>query len=350
MKPIWVAQDKSRWLKRRANRGALWLSYRLRLLCALGLPHILMIEPTNECNLRCPLCPTGAGTLKRPKGQMSLDLYRRILADLDASLERVMLYNYGEPFVHPRILDMIAAAHQAEVYTRVSTNGLAFLRSISTDDLITSGLDYLRVSVDGATPETYNVYRVGGNLDRVLEGMRLLQERKRQLGKRKPIVELQFIVMSHNEHEIPLIRQTARELGVLLRLKSVGLGDLYADPAKRAWLPEDTSLRRYDEGFKLARNGHYVCDHPWRRLVVNWDGQVTPCCYDPNGEHEFGNAAEGIGAVWNGEHLQTFRQAIQSSSPPAICQNCSVSLWNSPKMGRVERPDTVAFATPGKVD
>jgi len=341
MKPIWVARDKTRWLKRGANRAGLWLSYCLKLPRVMGLPRILMIEPTNECNLRCPLCPTGSGKLKRPQGQMSFDLYQRILVDLDSALERVMLYNYGEPFLHPHMLDMIALAHQAEVHTRVSTNGLVFQRAISADDLIASGLDYLRVSVDGATPETYNVYRIGGSLDKVLEGVQLLQARKRQLGRRKPIVELQFIVMSHNEHEIPLIRQTASELGALLRLKSVGLGDLNADPAKRTWLPEDTSLRRYDEHFSLARNvpyAHRVCDHPWRRLVVNWDGQVTPCCYDPNGEYELGNAAQGIKMIWNGARLQTFRQAVKSSARPAICQNCSAPLWNSSRMGRVERP------------
>lgn len=340
MKPFWVVQDKRRWLKRRANQIGLWLSYQLKLLRVIGLPRMVMIEPTNECNLRCPLCPTGAGTLKRPKGQMSLDLYQRILTELDTSLERVMLYNYGEPFLHPRLLDLIAAAHQAEVYTRVSTNGLVFIRSISADDLITSGLDYLRVSVDGATPETYNLYRIGGKLDRVLEGIELLQQRKRELGKRKPIVELQFIVMSHNEHEIPLIRQTAHELGTLLRLKSVGLGDLDRDPAKRAWLPGDSSPRRYEEHdghLRLAQNGRRVCDHPWHRLVINWDGQVAPCCYDPNGEYAFGNAAEGIAAVWNGERVQAFRRALKSSSPPPICQTCSVSLWNSPKMGQVEK-------------
>jgi len=107
-------------------------------------------------------------------------------------LSRLMLYNYGEPFLHPRLLDMIAQAHQAEVYTRVSTNGLVFMRSITADDLIASGLDYVRVSLDGATDATYNVYRVGGQLDRVLEGVRLLQASKYELGKRRPVVELQL--------------------------------------------------------------------------------------------------------------------------------------------------------------
>jgi radical SAM protein with 4Fe4S-binding SPASM domain len=341
MRPIWAANDKSRWLSRRANAAVLQLAYRLGLPHVPGLPRVLMIEPTNECNLRCPLCPTGAGKLKRGKGQMSFELYRRILAELDGTLERLMLYNYGEPFLHPRILEMMAEAHRAEVHTRVSTNGLVFLRGVDARDLIASGLDYLRVSVDGATEETYNVYRVGGRLDRVLEGVRLLQKRKQELGRSKPVVELQFIVMRHNEHEIPLMRRMARELGVLLRCKSVGLGDLNHEPDRRAWLPDDESLRRYEERdgqFNLARLDQWVCDHPWHRLVVNWDGQVTPCCYDPDGEYELGNAADGIGAVWNGERLRTFRQAVRSHERPTICQRCSVSLWNSPRMARIEKP------------
>ena len=123
-----------------------------------------------------------------------------------------------------------------------------------------------------------------------------------------------------------------------VRLKSVGLGDLSREPARRAWLPEDESLRRYDERFNLVGGKHGVCDQPWHRLVVNWDGQVTPCCYDPNGEHELGNAAQGIGAVWNGERLQAFRQAVKSPERPTICKRCSAALWDSPRMGRVEKP------------
>ena len=91
---------------------------------------------------------------------------------------------------------------------------------------------------------------------------------------------------------------------------------------------------------ELARNGHatQVCDHPWYRLVVNWDGQVVPCCYDREGVYEFGNAAEGMAAVWNGERLQAFRRAVKSPEHPTICQRCSARLWDSPRMGRVERP------------
>jgi radical SAM protein with 4Fe4S-binding SPASM domain len=152
------------------------------------------------------------------------------------------------------------------------------------------------------------------------------------------IEQAQAIVMRHNERDIPAMRHIAREMGTLLRLKSVGLGDLNREPGRREWLPEDKSLRRYDAHFNLARGKPGVCDHPWHRLVVNWDGQVAPCCYDPDGEYEFGNAADGMGAVWNGERLQAFRRAMQSSERPTICQKCSAPLWNSSRIGRVEKP------------
>lgn len=344
MKPIWAARDKRRWLKRRTNLLSLQLACRLGLRRVPGLPRIVMIEPTNTCNLHCPLCPTGAGTLKRPPGFMSFELYQSILADLDGALERLMLYNYGEPFLHPRILDMITLARQAEIHTRISTNGLVFMRAHHADDLIASGLNHLRVSLDGATAETYNVYRVGGQFDRILEGVRLLQQRKRELGQRRPAVEIQFIAMRHNEHELDAVRQLAQDLGVSLRIKTVGLGDVNCDPARREWLPAQNSLRRYTERdgqLKLAANGpltYIICDHPWHRLVVNWDGQATPCCYDRDGLFEFGNAAKGIGAVWNGERLQAFRQALRSPSPPAMCRRCAVRLWNTPRLAWVERP------------
>jgi radical SAM protein with 4Fe4S-binding SPASM domain len=345
MKPIWAARDKRRWLKRRANRTRLHLAYRLGLRRVPGLPRILMIEPTNECNLHCPLCPTGAGTLQRPKGKMSLELYRRILVDMDGALERLMLYNYGEPFLHPHILDMIQMARRAEIHARISTNGLVFLRGYQADELIASRLNHLRVSVDGASQEAYSRYRVGGQLDQVLEGVKLLQKRKRELGRSRPVVELQFIVMGHNEHELPAMRQIARELGTPLRVKTVGLGDPSRDPARQAWLPRQASLRRYQqrEGrYELWPGGRGVtrCDHPWQRLVVNWDGQVTPCCYDRDGTYEFGNAASGMAGVWNGERLQTFRQALTSPSLPAICQHCAARLWKSPKFAWVETCST----------
>jgi len=175
------------------------------------------------------------------------------------------------------------------------------------------------------------MYRVGGRLDPILEGVRQLQQRKLELGQARPAVELQFIAMRHNEHELPAMRRLAEELATPLRVKTVGLGDVSRQPGRQEWLPYDVSLRRYrecDGGLVLAhdRRPSSVCDHPWHRLVINWDGQVTACCYDPHCGYAFGNAAEGLSTVWNGWRLQAFRQACRSTSPPAICTRCAVRL------------------------
>ncbi|MGQ9681875.1 MAG: radical SAM/SPASM domain-containing protein [Anaerolineae bacterium] len=340
MKPIWAARDRGRWLRRAWNRALLRLGYRLRVERAWGRPRLLMVEPTNLCNLRCPLCPVGAGNLRRPPAQLALPLYRRLLADLEGALERLLLYNYGEPFLHPHLLDMIALAHESEVYTRISTNGLLLDRAGLADDLIASGLDYLRVSVDGVTQATYSTYRVGGDLESVLGGVRLLQERKLVLGRCKPIVELQMIAMAHNEHEIPRLRALAQEWRTRLRIKTVGLGREGDREGRRDWLPQDEGLRRYGESggcLELATTSPpRLCDQPWHRLVVNSDGSVVPCCYDPHGEYVLGQAAEGILAVWNGAAMRQLRRALKAGEGPPICRRCSAPLWSTERLATVQ--------------
>jgi radical SAM protein with 4Fe4S-binding SPASM domain len=331
MKPIWSAENKPRWIKRRLNQVSLMLALHMHLQRVPALPRILMIEPTNLCNLRCPLCPTGNGSLKRPRGMLDFGLFQRILAELDGALERLMLYNYGEPFLHPQIYAMIALARQAEIHTRLSTNGFVFSQPGFADQLIASKLNHLRVSLDGASPESYQVYRVGGSFETILEGVRELEERKQQLGRDRPVVELQFIVMHHNEHELPAIRSLAQTLNVSLRLKTVGLGDLTKRPELSRWLPEQESLRRYSRqqaGYMHTNGNNWLCDQPWERLVINWDGEIVPCCYDRDGVIILGNAQDGVGRAWNSTEMQHLRAAQRPGKLPELCRRCSARLWN----------------------
>lgn len=352
-----AVDQKLRQLRRRANRLALALAYRFHWPLSPGLPQIMMIEPTNLCNLRCPLCPTGNRGLQRRKGFMEMGLYRRILAETDGALERLRLYNFGEPFLHPHIFEMISLAQGAEVKTLVSTNGLVFADARQVDALIDSRLDRLRVSIDGASQQTHQQYRVGSQLETILQGVELLLQRQRLREKKRPRVELQFIVMRHNEHELPEMRSLAKSLGVPLRIKSVGLGSLVQpraeqpgapvaqpappeqDPAR--WLPVGSAApRRYDQHggvLTLAGGGMpAMCDHPWHRLVVNWDGSATACCYDHEGLFAFGSATHGIRRLWNGAGIQNLRRAMRRGDLPEVCLSCSVRLWNSQRMAIVE--------------
>ena len=174
------------------------------------------------------------------------------------------------------------------------------------------------------------MYRVGGQLDRILEGVRLLQRRKRRAGAAQAVVELQFIAMAATTNTScrPCDRLSSGRAAE--SLKSVGLGDVNRDPARRQWLPAQPSLRRYYEehngqwGCIRSSESGPMCDQPWHRLVINWDGQA-PCCYDQNGVCG-GNAAEarcGTASVWAGV------STLRLSSPPAICRRCAAPLWGS---------------------
>ncbi|MCE2439665.1 MAG: radical SAM protein, partial [Candidatus Latescibacteria bacterium] len=190
------------------------LSRLVRRDIRMGRPFVLMLEPTNVCNLKCPLCPSGNGEMTRPRGTMEFENFRRIFEEQAKDLVLLMLWNQGEPFINKRLTDMVRLAKAHNVPTITSTN-VHYIRSRSdAEDIVTSGLDEIVVSLDGATPESYVKYRVGGNFDRVLDGIRLLSTAKKTLNADHPVIHLQFIIFKHNETEIEAARNLARELGV----------------------------------------------------------------------------------------------------------------------------------------
>ena len=297
----------------------------------MGRPFVLMVEPTNICNLACPLCPSGNGTLARRAGTMDLDSFRRILDKQSRDLLLLMLWNQGEPFINRHLTDMVRMAKGHNITTITSTNG-HFIRSrTEAEDVVDSGLDEIIVSLDGATPETYVKYRVGGDFDRVIEGVRLLAEAKHRRASIHPLVHLQFIVMKQNEGEIDAARALARRLQV--DHFSVKTAQVTTRDEAQTFLPADSKYSRYRtrEGPPVVKSRlTNTCRHLWYSTVVNWDGTVSPCCFDKNGLFRLGDALDNgrsFDEIWAGSDYTAFRNAVlrdRSSIP--ICRNCSEGL------------------------
>ena len=293
----------------------------------MGRPVVLMVEPTNICNLKCPLCPSGNGGLTRPRGTMTFDAFRRVFDQQARDLLLLMLWNQGEPFLNRNLLKMVALAKSRNVPTITSTNG-HFVRTASeAEALVRSGLDELIVSLDGATPETYVQYRVGGDFDRVLTAARLVCEAKQRLQSDSPVVHLQFIIMRHNENEVDAARRIARDLGVnRLSLKTA---QVYTEEDARQFLPNDERYSRYRySGEGLTMNGKVknTCRHLWYSTVVNWDGVVSPCCFDKDAHYGLGDTLNGevFGDIWGGSKYTHFRNTIlKDRASVPICANCS---------------------------
>ncbi|MFQ5649896.1 MAG: radical SAM/SPASM domain-containing protein [bacterium] len=294
-----------------------------------GEPFILTVEPTNLCNLKCPLCVTGNGRMQRQAGQMSFELFQEIVDRAGDKIFYLLMYHQGEPYLNREFLRCVEYAKHKRILVTTSTNG-HYLTPEAARQTVACGLDSIIISIDGADQPTYGTYRVGGELDKVLTGVRnLVGEKKRQKSK-TPVIYLQFLVMQHNEHQIPAMRKLTVELGAdQFLIKKVQVES--AEEAAR-WLPSQESLRRYactDGTLRPRRSGQGVCPRPWTSTLVNWDGSVVPCCFAKNGEHVMGSFA-GDGKtrqIWKSGDYATFRERMLTNRDGiAICANCSQGL------------------------
>jgi MoaA/NifB/PqqE/SkfB family radical SAM enzyme len=192
--------------RRRGSRDHLLSTASLALKSdrILGRPMNLTIEPTNVCNLECPVCETGAGVLGRVAGHMSLDQFRTIVDKMGGHVNTLMFYYMGEPFLNKHSYDMIRYAKDRGIpFIQTCTNG----DLVKPERLVECGLDEVSFQIGGMTQETHQIYRINSQLDRVManlkETLRLRNERRAPLR-----VMSGLILMKHNEHEVDLFRST----------------------------------------------------------------------------------------------------------------------------------------------
>jgi radical SAM protein with 4Fe4S-binding SPASM domain len=300
-----------------------------------AMPAYYFIDPINICNLRCPLCPTGLGTLARPRGRIALDDLKRIVDEIAPYAYRVELYNWGEPLLHPEIVEIIEYASQRRISVRLSSN-LNQLDADLAQRLVKSGLSQLIVSIDGATQESYAAYRQRGQLDRVLSNLALLLNTRRELKLRTPFIIWRMMVGRHNEHEVDTVRKMAHTMGV----DSFSTGALFIDTENpeqaEQWLPRDPTYSAYDYGKEKPRESGtayqlentWNCHDLWESMVVNWDGGVAPCCWLHDARFDFGNVSQQtVREVWNGSSYVSARRAMgrrprRPDDTPTICHRC----------------------------
>lgn len=307
------------------------IEYRMRRTRVSGRPYVVVIDPANVCNLRCPLCPTGLLDQGRRGQMMPWETFTRTIDMAAPWAYKVNLFNWGEPLLHPHVFDMIRYAHSKGLGTTMSTNLSVKLSDENIDSLIESGLEFLCLSIDGATQANYAHYRRKGNLELVLANARRLMQRRRELGRRTPVVEWQFIPMKHNEHEEAEARRLAAEIGVdRFRCIPVGLPFDSAEPArlKDDWFPVSISDGHTAGGEDVASNEQAAtaCYFLYRYLVVNPDGKVSPCCVVYGEKNDFGDVASStIDTLWNNA---VFRSGRAQHSPgghvevPTVCDRC----------------------------
>src|SRR5438045_7629165 len=177
------------------------------------LPSRMFIECTAACNISCSqaCCAPETGiTRTRQAGMLDFALFRRVVDEVGPSLTRIDFFNYGEAFLHKRAIEMCEyiKSHFPHIYLYTSTNGLA-LTEEQTRRLVNSGIDEVTFSIDGASPDTYVVYRKRSDFAKALRNLRAAVDEKRNGGRDVPFINWRYILFTHNDNDDEMQRARA---------------------------------------------------------------------------------------------------------------------------------------------
>lgn len=325
------------------------------------LPRFVQIEPVGECNLRCRMCPIQfrqEGREYGPAAFMDFEVFSRLLDEFE-DVDEIHLQGLGEPLLHPRFFDMVAALKRRDIRSSTNTN-LTLLSLRNAERCVTSGLDAIHVSLDGASASIYETIRIRAKLDKVLRNIARLAEAKKRLNSETPAIRIVLVAMRQNLHEIPEVVALAAQFGI----GTMFVQHLCHDFAEsslperyrpmREFIEEQTLLSESDSVvefyFSEARAaaerlrvdlrlpelkpvahppgtpGRERCDWPWRGAYLSYDGKAMPCCMVATPDRiNFGSMVEhGMRRIWDGEAYNTFRAQLASDTPPEICRSCAV--------------------------
>ena len=296
-----------------------------------GVPFNVSIEPTTTCNLGCPECPSGLRSFTRPTGKIGTEMYQDLLDQIGSKLMYLYFYFQGEPYMHPKFLDLVKLAKSKNIYTVTSTNA-HFLTERKAKETVESGLDRIIISIDGTTQETYESYRVNGKLDKVIEGTKNLLKAREELKSKTPYIIFQFLVVKPNEHQVPEVIQLGEDLGVdEVKLKSAQIYD-YKNGSDL--IPTIDKYSRYEKSngqYKIKNELNNHCWKLWHSCVITWDGRIVPCCFDKDAQHQLGDLNDRpFKEIWASDLYDSFRsRVLKSRSEIDICTNCTegTKVW-----------------------
>jgi len=259
---------------------------------------------------------------------MSFGLYQKIIDDIGDILISIRLWHFGEPLLNNDIFRMVKYAKRKNIIVAISSN-LSLLSKDTAKILVESGLDYLIVSFDGASPQTYHLYHGRDDFERVLNNIRILVKTKKKLKSLLPFIELQFIVMKENEKEIDKIKNLANELRVD-KLTYLKLDTTIINLARKGFNSNDDILPK-NKNYCLNKEEIMrinFCRIPWETTVIRYSGLIAPCVTDRGQVYKMGrlfqnNEYVGFRKLWNNNNYCSFRRRIaRNINSIEICSDC----------------------------
>ncbi len=316
----------TRWKRNPLLRPIKWLAYETGQTRLVLPPDRLYIESTNICNLNCIMCPTGRKEQVRKKGFMDFALFKAIVDEMAPWVQATTLHIWGEPLLHPRLLDMIAYCQKKGLRSEISTNA-TLLNEQRSRAILDAGLGAIYLCLDGMRPETYEQIRVNADYEQTNTNIRRFIELKQAGGYHSPFVNLQIIEMEKTVGEIDDFVREWRLPGV----------DRINVKPFDSWGGQIEDINKLEAGEDNLPVRRYPCPNLWYHTHIYWDGSIAMCDRDFNLTQDLGNVRNADGSVqvlknWNGAKMQQLRRQHVQNDLNAVspCNTCTEWAWWKP--------------------
>ena len=316
-------------------------------------PLGLQLEPTIQCQLDCPYCARLKATAGMTAGHMEWSSYERLMTEMGPYLSAVAFWQWGEPLLHPRIVEMIRLAKHYGILSFLSTNAQSDSASIDLPGLMNSGLDMLIISMDGATQPVYEKFRTGGSLDRLKKFVEAAVRCREGIEGCGPLLNVRVVATRDNERDIAQVREYAIGAGAdLFSVKSVSL--YYEESAEHPSLPENREYRSFQYQGRTEQECYRTmpnfCRKPWLWPTLRYDGTLLFCECDHRMSAPLGNVftAGSFRDVWRSEQARQMRRHYHSDGTVdfEFCQRCRYKMDDAIRrieklQGKYEKIDLV---------
>ena len=302
------------------------INYLIAKLNPQWLPQIswigtkIRLEASSKCQLKCPLCITGTGYNRNQSvvgwGHLQPDNFKKLISQ-NPRIREIELSNYGEILLNPDLPQMLAFAHQNKIrLSAINGVNLNYLPDQLAEDLVRHQFYKMKVSIDGASQETYQIYRKGGEFKNVITNIQKINHYKKKYNTKFPKLKWQFIIFGHNEHELPLAKKMAHELGMAFKAK-LNYKPKEFPIQNPDFVQKESSLGVSDiKAYEKKHQTLYspACLQLWTEPQINWDGKLLGCCVNNFGD--FGNVFEtGLAKCLNSEKYRYAKAMVLGQKP-----------------------------------
>ncbi|WP_300607433.1 radical SAM/SPASM domain-containing protein [Trebonia sp.] len=301
--------------RRCLNQELQQFSYNLQTIRPVGRPVVFQVELTNNCPMTCTMCPR-THSMERSIGNMSRELYHKILDEAAGSTSRFYMHHFGDSLVHPDLGHFVGEATRRGINGYLSANPVLLTRQ-RIRAIVDNGLHELNLSLDGVTAETSEAVRGKAARNVALAEKRIHELLDYRASARSPYprIVLQIVRQKQNAHEVK---------DWLAKWSPVSEIDRIKVKSYVTWSGGEEPINELRISPAAARPG-VVCEKPWTSVTILWDGTVVPCNFDHDGLYPLGNVAEQtLREIWAGEPLTTLRcrHRDRDLSDIPLCRDC----------------------------